>query len=299
MTANYNNPIQKLLIQLGFFDAANPEQIADCVRDRDDIQVLRCTKSGIIFLSRFADKTAVGHQNRKDFSYWNAADRMQAVKECHVDDSRRASMIRNDVCGRLWLDVGTGAGGILDLLIHEAGRASAVEMQKAPREALRADGYEIYSEIAEVPRGQFQVVTLFHVLEHFADPLSALKLIRERMSGGAKLIVEVPHARDALLALYDVASFKKHTFWSEHYVLHTRESLKLLIEAAGFVDVGVKGIQRYPLANHAHWMARGAPGGHKAWDCLRDEDLDHTYERVLSKIDMTDTLWAEAVNPHS
>jgi hypothetical protein len=94
-----------------------------------------------------------------------------------------------------------------------------------------------------------------------------------------------------------VDAFRSFTLWSEHLILHTRESLRRFVEAAGFVDVRVSGHQRYPLANHLHWLKEGRPGGHVHWSMLRDDGLDAAYAAVLVRLDLTDTLIVDARRP--
>jgi len=86
------------------------------------------------------------------------------------------------------------------------------------------------------------------------------------------------------------------TFWSEHLILHTRDSLKIFLEEAGFANISIKGFQRYPLSNHFHWLAKAKPGGHVIWDHLRPPMLDLAYSDMLAQIDNTDTLIAYASN---
>jgi hypothetical protein len=100
----------------------------------------------------------------------------------------------------------------------------------------------------------------------------------------------VPHARDALFTLYDCDAFKRFTFWSEHLVLHTRQSLAILLKAAGYPVAQIIVYQRYPLANHLYWLSKRAPGGHQIWKMLSRADLDMAYSGALSTIDGTDTL---------
>jgi SAM-dependent methyltransferase len=137
-------------------------------------------------------------------------------------------------------------------------------------------------------------VTLFHVFEHLDDPLASLRLIGRALRPGGRLVVEVPHARDFLLSFADLDAFKQFTFWSEHLILHTRRSLEVFLRAAGFVDVIVEGFQRYPLANHLHWLAKGQPGGQHHWAPLLDADVDRAYAAMLARLDVTDTLIATA-----
>ena len=74
------------------------------------------------------------------------------------------------------------------------------------------------------------------------------------------LVVEVPHARDFLITQLQCESFTNFSLWSQHLVLHTRDSLQKLLSAAGFVDIHIIGVQRYGLANHLTWLSEGKPG---------------------------------------
>ena len=114
------------------------------------------------------------------------------------------------------------------------------------------------------------------------------------MSGGT-LIFDVPQANDFLLSVAQNEPFKQFTLWSQHLVLHTRESLKCMIEYVGFEDILIKSVQRYPLSNHLNWIINGKPGGHKSeLSSLETLYLRDAYTNSLSKINATDTLVAIA-----
>ena len=52
----------------------------------------------------------------------------------------------------------------------------------------------------------------------------------------------------------------------------------------------IEGLQRYPLANHLHWLSRKKPGEQHMWPELRTEQLDSAYSDMLASINCTDTL---------
>jgi hypothetical protein len=70
--------------------------------------------------------------------------------------------------------------------------------------------------------------------------------------------------------------------------LHTSESLKSFGNYAGFTDINIIGIQRYPLSNHLYWLSEGKPGGHNIFDFLDTKE----YENNLIKNNISDTLIA-------
>ena len=291
---NTPHTILDLLEDLGVCDRSQLEHFAPQVRDREDVAVLRCPQSGVIVLSRIDHMSREYYEGIEGFRYWSSDDRQKAINAGHEDKLRRKRWLEHVVTNKKWLDVGTGSGGILDALSSLACETIAVEPQKQAIECLRKAGHLVYKQIQDVPDHDFDVVSLFHVLEHFTDPLSELKLLRDRMNVEAKIYIEIPHANDFLLTFLKLEEFKNFTLWSEHLILHTRISLQHLLETAGFENIVIQGCQRYPLANHLHWLAKSKPGGHLSWDFLRTPELDREYENMLIKQDMSDTLLAIA-----
>lgn len=287
------------MAELGISSEDSLEPFYPAVRDRDDVSVLRCKKSGILILNSTAHVTEVGtYESNESFKYWGEKleTRKHSTLKCLEDDRRRASLVSPLIVGKNWLDIGTGAGGILDQAADKAAIAVAVEPQLAAREAMKSDGYQVYPYISDVPLGEseplFDVVTSFHVIEHLLDPVGTLRDAYDRMKVGGTVIIEVPHAKDFLIDFLNFDPFKKFTLWSEHLVLHTRESLAKVLEGAGFTGVVINSVQRYPLANHLHWLRCSKPGGHQKWSHLCNEKLDSEYANMLSRMNATDTLIA-------
>lgn len=291
----HKNKIAKTLCELGVCDENAIQAFYPQVRDRDDIAVLRCERSGVIFTSTSEHMDMSHYSEKQEFPhYWKELDRKKTLIDAFADDSRRKSQFESLIRNKKWMDVGTGAGGILDLLKPAAQQAIAVEPQKRALDALKAEHYEAYGDIADVPADDLDVVTLFHVFEHLTDPLDLLQTARFKMKDGGRIVIEVPHAKDFLFSFLDLEEFKKFTFWSEHLVLHTRNSLTALLREAGFKNIVITGYQRYNLLNHLHWLKEKAPGGHIKWSMLASDQLDTAYSGMLEKADMTDTLIAVA-----
>jgi len=289
------NKIAKTLCDWGICDEEAIEEYYPRVRDREDISVMRCKKSGVIFTSTSEHMDLSHYSEKHEFPhYWKEDNREKALVDSFEDDSRRKDQFVSLISNKAWLDVGTGAGGVLDLLKPFAERIVAVEPQQRALDTLKKEGYEAYGDIAEVPFYEFDVITLFHVFEHLTDPLDLLKIAYDKLKVGGKIIIEVPHANDFLFSYLDLEEFKKFTFWSEHLVLHNRGSLTAFLDRANFKNTVISGFQRYNLANHLHWLKEKKPSGHINWSMLATDQLDSAYSSMLQKIDMTDTLIAIA-----
>ena len=154
------------------------------------------------------------------------------------------------------------------------------------------ENIKIYKNINDIPNEiKFDCIMLNHVLEHLYDPMDILNKLKLRMNKKTLLIIEVPHANDYLIKM-NCESFKKFTFWSEHLILHTEETLNILLKKVGFTKrVEIKYYQRYNIFNHIQWFNEGKPGGHKT-NKYQDEMLILSYNNFLMKNKMTDTLIA-------
>ncbi|WP_340297151.1 MULTISPECIES: class I SAM-dependent methyltransferase [unclassified Roseobacter] len=279
----------KMLEQLGVISCDRLELYHDRVRDREDVSVFRDPVTKVIVLSKASHISDQYYAERDEEDGYIVRD--QKIISPRVSDNlRRKSDFLNYVQGKRWLDFGCGLGGTLEELSDQSASCAGLEVNKLRAEFVASKGYQVFNSIGELSHGSFDIITLFHVLEHLSEPVEALTDLKAKLAAGGKVLIEVPHAKDALFDLYDCTEFKNFTFWSEHLVLHTRESLRAVAQAAGFKNIQIKSLQRYPLSNHLYWLSQGLPGGHKVWPELSSNELDRAYQAALAMLDQTDTL---------
>ena len=277
------------LERLGIISRDRLETYYPRVRDRDDVSVLLDPLTEVIVLSRCDHVSENYYAERKETKRYSVHE-AEVVTPRLEDNIRRGDDFGSYIKGKRWLDFGCGLGGMLDELAADAEWAGGLEPNKARAVIVKAKGHQVISSLEELDDASIDIVTMFHVLEHLTDPVGVLKALRRVLRPGGGLIIEVPHARDALFTLYDCEEFKKFTFWSEHLVLHTRHSLQLLLKAAGYPEHHITSYQRYPLANHLYWLSRGKPGGHGKWSFFCSKEMERAYSECMAQIDQADTL---------
>lgn len=282
-----SSSIGSILEHIGAIDPQRVEKFAQRTRDRD-VPVWRDPVTGVIFIDDFY----VGEDEYSSGNY-----RLDAVGtnfEDWLDTKRRLDQFRPQCFGQSILDFGCGAGSFLRLVQPEAISVQGVELQENFRNALNRDGIACFDDLKHC--SPTDIMFMFHVLEHLPNPIATLKqskALLEKTNG--ILIVEVPHARDFLISFAHNQPFVEFTLWSQHLILHTRDSLRRLLMHAGFTDVDVWGVQRYSLDNHMKWLIDGKPGGHKdALSLLANEQLSNEYAAALARMDACDTLVATA-----
>lgn len=288
--------IFETLSEIGVASEADREVYATRTRDREGVTVYRDRRSGVIYIDGFYGGDEVYEAGT--YREINLARTGSRDYEISRDAERRAAACRPYICGRHVVDFGCGDGSFLRKVRTETLSCCGVELQKDYVAGLNSEGIACHTSLGGLDDGSMDTAVSFHVLEHLPDPLPILKDLRRVVKPGGMAVIEVPHAGDFLLTQLNNEAFKAFTLWSQHLVLHTRDSLQRLLAAAGFENIVVEGVQRYPLSNHLTWLASGRPGGHKSQlAALETPDLCHAYEAALNRIGATDTLVAVMRNP--
>lgn len=181
-------------------------------------------------------------------------------------------------------------GGVIQELAKYAKQLCGVEIGEQENKYLHEKGIRVCKSIDDYPAEMFDIITLFHVVEHLADPVKTLAGFKKHLKKGGYLIMETPNAEDALLELYRCERFADFTYWSPHVFLYNRETFQMLAEQCQYKVIFTKQVQRYPLSNHLYWLAEGKPGGHEKWGFLNDADMDGRYAQRLAGLGMCDTL---------
>lgn len=139
---------------------------------------------------------------------------------------------------RTVLDIGSGRGWMLYYLKKYFGytRAAGTQIAKNAVEFSRQRlGLEIYDDdLLRLPLEEesFDLVTMWHVLEHVTRPEAYIARIRELLTAGGRLIVEVPNYASwtrSLTGRYWLGLDLDH-----HVTFFTPASLANLLERSGF-----------------------------------------------------------------
>jgi SAM-dependent methyltransferase len=286
--------IRETLLNIGAINEQNISIYSYRTRDNPSITVYKDIKTGVIFI----DDYYIGDEEYIQGTYRGSLLAKEGLScyEDEVDTNRRIKSLKSLLYGKKICDFGCGSGNFLKNIRSFMASVQGVELQNNLRKSLNAQDIPCYGSIEEV-NAPLDIVTLFHCLEHLPDPLEVLRAIRKKLIavGGDLLIIEVPHARDVLLNDLKCDKFIAHTLWSQHLVLHTRDSLRLLLSSAGFENIIINGVQRYNIANHLNWINNGQPRGHtSSINRIESNELTRAYANALSNIDANDTLVAIA-----
>tara|TARA_B100000787_G_scaffold170080_1_gene163875 strand:- start:2162 stop:3094 length:933 start_codon:yes stop_codon:yes gene_type:complete len=307
ITPNIQNPIYHELKKLKLISDKNLFKINNKTRDKK-ISVFKDKKEKIIFLEKFITDTdyysSLKYKDNDRKNLKKTTKKFKYVRTMRgnikmplLDDAlRRKNQFQKLLYNKDILDFGCGWAGFLRNL-KNVKSLCGVELRDECIDFIKTNFKKInISNNINSFNKKFDVITLFHILEHIPNQVSTLKLLKSKLKPKGKIIVEVPHAEDFLILQDELKEFKDYTFFSEHLVLHTFKSLKKILTKAGFKKINIKFYPRYNFANHMGWFLKRKPGGHDFYNKIASASLDKAYKENLIRIGQTDTLIAVAEN---
>jgi len=287
---NKKNPIIEEFKKFNLLNPKNFKTINNKTRDKK-CKVFQDVKTGIIVLEKNYN-TSKSYSNS---SYYKINNKKKIIGlniyPKDYEEKRRYELFKKFINNKKVCDFGCNFGKFLKLIKSKAKNVCGVEINKQAYNYLK-NKFIIKKNILNF-KTKFNTITMFHTLEHLTDHVLTLKSINTKLLKNGKIIVEVPHANDFLIK-FGPKKFKDFTFWSQHLVLYTKESLIKVLKLSGFKKISVYGYQRYNLHNHYYWMKNKKPGGHKILKNKFDKNLIKSYEVFLNKHNYNDTLIAVA-----
>jgi SAM-dependent methyltransferase len=203
---------------------------------------VRCTRCGLAYqnprvslehIAEYYDEDYIAHRRRRN---WGVLTPLfeRAMHKLDVDKHRLVSRYATLGPGKRVLDAGCAVGTFLQRLRRECGVLATGVDFKDLSAAPSLEGVEFHCSLfydAPLPSASFDLVTMWHFLEHDYDPMRSLRTARRVMKEDGRLVIEVPRL--------DSRTFRWFGHrWPglqapQHTVLFTRDSLVAAVRQAG------------------------------------------------------------------
>jgi 2-polyprenyl-3-methyl-5-hydroxy-6-metoxy-1,4-benzoquinol methylase len=189
----------------------------------------------------------------------------------------RVRRIQQYASGGRAVDLGCGLGETAINLQRSGFDAWGVDESRLAIERLQSSHPDVQWRCASVDDfmadcGVFDVVSLYHVLEHVPRPDALVRALAGIVRAGGLLVVEVPN----LAGLQARLRGYRWEYWLDHHVNYfTPATLRRLIEPAGFVLMG----REYKY--HFNWPQGKAPrdAAHRVLTGIGFRNIVTTYWR--------------------
>ncbi len=177
----------------------------------------------------YDSKAYISHSNKvsslMDLVYGIAKQLMLQKKLKWIKKYTRAKSV---------LDIGCGTGDLLWLLQKNKLNAVGVEPNAKANAIASQKKLEIHSTLEEV-QGKFDLISMFHVLEHVHDPFAYVENLHHYLNEEAYVFVALPNFNS-----YDAGYYKKHwaAFDVPRHLFHfSSYGIKKLFAEKGFLSI--------------------------------------------------------------
>jgi ubiquinone/menaquinone biosynthesis C-methylase UbiE len=204
--------------------------------------LVQCKQCGLLYLNPRPTAEEMEHYYPKEYLPYTVAQQgeqswLAYIDHCYGHWKRlRAVEDRYSQGGHL-LDVGCATGDFLQVM-HRSGRwdvrgvDTSLEATQYARERYGLDVFTGEVSEAGYADGYFDVVTMWHVIEHVHDPKGTLAELHRIMKPGGLLVVSTPNLRS-----WDARIFGR--YWvgldaPRHLFVFSPATLQHLLQRAGF-----------------------------------------------------------------
>lgn len=222
----------------------------------ETFSIVRCISCDFLFTNPRPEKNVIGNYYKSE-TYISHSDTSRGFVNKVYQSVRNRTLKQKSTWisnhkgqGRV-LDIGAGTGHFLKTIIEKGYSGVGLEPEEEARKLAKTRfDLNLYEDLESVTKieNQFDVITLWHVLEHVHELKATLDKIRSLLSTGGILVIAVPNPQS-----YDANYYGK--YWAaydlpRHLYHFTRGPLIQLMESYRY-----KLIQTYPMKFDSYYVS--------------------------------------------
>ena len=273
------------------------------VRDSDQfhiIQCLSCKNIQINPIPTINSNKKFYDQNRQIKNMKIDYNLIELRKKSKNDTKRRVAFFKKNIKkNKKILEIGSGNGFFLEELKKENYNINGCEISKERLIHLKKlknitiYNYDFNFKMSEF-EDKFDIVVMFHVLEHISNPKKFLENVRNILKQKGKIIIEVPNSDDHQLVLNE--NYNQWYWQRAHVNYYHPKTLSKILSKTKFKKIKIFGIQRYSIENMFYWKLKNSPQKENpTFSLTKPYDwIEKSYKTKVEKRMKSDTIIATA-----
>lgn len=205
-----------------------------------DFKIVKCSNCSLVYLLNIPDESEIYEDYYKiefDKEDYSKDSKFPHLSEIYTINDQRLYYLRKLKIKGSLLDIGCGTGLFLNTAKNFGYDVSGIDVSqtalKFARESFKLNVSDQKVEDLISQNKKYDFVTMWHVLEHFANPKEELKKIKQLLNPGGVLLIEVPNLNSIKFKLAK-NKWKGGNHPLYHRTFFTADSLKKTLELAGF-----------------------------------------------------------------
>ncbi|MBU1912875.1 MAG: class I SAM-dependent methyltransferase, partial [Candidatus Omnitrophica bacterium] len=191
----------------------------------EEFQLVQCSNCGHIY----TNPTPVDILKFYPKDYNPHTDKFDFIQKAYYVLFRNISGEKGQV-----LDVGAGNGNFLRFMKEKGWKCSGTEVSEYMVNLCNLSGLDVHKgELCDIKfQTQFDIITFWASLEHMKNPARDLKIARQLLKKGGRLVIWVPN-----ICSLEARLFKKYWHHLEvptHYSQFRPQTLRYLLEKTGY-----------------------------------------------------------------
>lgn len=220
-------------------------QCKDCTVSQETFQIVSCKGCGFKFTNPRPSNDKIGdyYKSEEYISHSNTSkgliSKLYKIVRNYTLKGKLNLVSKHAQKGNL-LDYGCGTGMFLSVAKSSTWNAYGIEPDSGAREfAIKENGLTVYPDLGTAHKfwegTQFNVITLWHVLEHVTEINDTLTWFNTNLNQNGTLIIAVPNYKS-----YDAEYYKEH--WAaydvpRHLYHFEQKTMVELVQKAGFKHI--------------------------------------------------------------
>lgn len=212
------------------------------------IRLVRCCSCGLKFQNPMPSQVTLDalYSSEEYYDSQYLPEHFEARKAMFSHRLAELEALKGDT-GRL-LEVGCGRGQFLEAALGRGWQACGQEFAASTVQALAKQvpgaqlAHGVFPEECPFPDESFDLLHLNHVLEHFFDPLAALRRIHKLLKPGGLVYCEVPRQSNVQTLLSNLVGRKDFGvhYFVEHLCYFDTASMRQALKRTGFTPLSIR-----------------------------------------------------------
>ena len=177
----------------------------------------------------------ISHGNKKN----SLVDQLYGIVQRIMFAKKRKWMSTHSTSLASYLDFGCGTGDFVNYLVERGWISHGIEPNERAR-MFNSANINMHPSLAELPSVRFDIIGLWHVLEHLPDPKETLMALEKRLNPKGVFFIALPNFNS-----YDAKHY--NNFWAaydvpRHLWHFSANGIEKLMEALGYVLIEQRGL---------------------------------------------------------